>query len=138
MTNYFLDFATQVKNILHIKTKSDYQDSLALLEYLFEQATDSEGDPLNMFIEIVAHAIEKYESTQEKIVKFEEQVAKIDPGIAVLRTLIDQFNLTLSDFKVEIGSKSLISMILSGQRNLTKEHIAKLSKRFKIAPSVFF
>ena len=56
----------------------------------------------------------------------------------MLRVLIDQHDLTVSDLQDEIGSKSLVSMILSGKRNLTKEHIQRLSQRFHISPSLFF
>lgn len=42
-------------------------------------------------------------------------------GIAVIRTLMDQYGLTLSDLP-EIGSKSMVSRVLSGKRKLTLEH----------------
>jgi integrase len=39
----------------------------------------------------------------------------------------------------EIGSKSLVSKILNGRgRNLTRDHIAALSKRFSVSPALFF
>lgn len=38
----------------------------------------------------------------------------------------------------EIGSKSVVSRVLSGERNLTKKHIQALSQRFGISPAVFF
>lgn len=44
-------------------------------------------------------------------------------GIAVLRTLMDQYKLTISDFQDEIGSKSMASRVLNGQRQLTLNHI---------------
>ncbi|MBE9563500.1 MAG: helix-turn-helix domain-containing protein [Proteobacteria bacterium] len=138
LTNSFLNFVSQAKNILNITTETGYQDSLILIEYLFNEATDSEDEPLNTLIEIVSNAIERYESTQEDVIEFEKQVDTIDPGVSMLRILIAQFNLTMSDFKDEIGSKSLVSMILSGQRNLTKDHITKLVKRFDIDPALFF
>ncbi|MDN5451459.1 MAG: helix-turn-helix domain-containing protein, partial [Enterobacterales bacterium] len=43
-----------------------------------------------------------------------------------------------SDLASEIGSKSLVSMILSGKRSLTIEHIKALSKRFNVRPDLFF
>jgi len=55
-----------------------------------------------------------------------------------LRSLIKRHHLTLSDLKNEIGSKSTVSLILSGKRNLTRTHAEKLSARFKISPGVFF
>jgi len=37
----------------------------------------------------------------------------------------------------EIGSQSLISKILNGERQLTVEHIRQLSNRFGVSPAVF-
>ena len=138
LTDSFLDFASQASNILHIKTQSDYEYSLELIESLFDCAKDSKDDPLNDLILIISRSIEEYESKQQDLIQFEKEAKDINPGVSMLRTLIDQFNLTVSDFKREIGSKSLVSMILNGQRNLTKEHISNLSKRFQISSSLFF
>lgn len=63
---------------------------------------------------------------------------KLPPEIKSLRTLIKRHGLSLSDLKDEIGSKSIVSMILSGQRNLTKRHIENLCNRFQTNPSIFF
>ncbi|MFS9520486.1 helix-turn-helix domain-containing protein, partial [Klebsiella pneumoniae] len=49
----------------------------------------------------------------------------------------DQHNLTYADLKNEIGSKSLVSQILSGQRSLTISHIKALSARFGVKPEWF-
>ena len=57
--------------------------------------------------------------------------------IAMLRVLMDQHGLGVADFP-EIGDKSLLSRILSGSRNLTKQHIKKLSRRFGVEPGMFF
>lgn len=38
----------------------------------------------------------------------------------------------------EIGSKSMVSRTLSGERSLNKNHIAALSRRFHIDPGLFF
>jgi HTH-type transcriptional regulator/antitoxin HigA len=57
--------------------------------------------------------------------------------LAVLGVLMDQYGLGVNDLP-EIGSKSLVSRILSGERNLTKKHIQALSKRFGINPANFF
>jgi len=62
LINYFLGFAQQAGNILHIKTNQDYEEALEMVEYFFNQATDSVGDPLNSLIEMVSKSIERYES----------------------------------------------------------------------------
>ena len=138
VTNSFLGFAHNASNILHIKSGKSYEEALELIEHLFNESNDTVDEPLNDLINIVANSIEKYESSQDDIVKFDSEVNNRSQEISVLRVLMDQHNLTLSGFKDEIGSKSLVSMILNGKRNLTKEHITKLSKRFSLNPAVFF
>ena len=69
---------------------------------------------------------------------FEVSARNIPQEISVLRVLMAQYKLTISDFEEEIGSKSLVSMMLDGRKNLTKEHIAKLSRRYNLNPSIFF
>ena len=138
LTSSFLGFASEASNILHIKTEHDYQEALKVVEHLFLEAKDTADDPLNDLIDIISRAIEEYELKQENIAKFEKEANNVTQEISVLKVLMDQHNLTLADFKNEIGSKSLVSMILNGKRNLTKEHIAKISKRFNLNPALFF
>lgn len=61
-----------------------------------------------------------------------------DPAIIALKALIKKHELTYADLRQEIGSKGYVSLILSGERNLTKGHIQKLAARFRIPPVVFF
>lgn len=61
-----------------------------------------------------------------------------DPTIIALKALIKRDNLTYADLREEIGSKSYVSLIISGKRNLTRGHIQKLTARFRIPPMVFF
>jgi HTH-type transcriptional regulator / antitoxin HigA len=55
----------------------------------------------------------------------------------VLPFLMEQHQLTQHDLP-EIGSQSLVSKILNGERKLTVQHIEKLSIRFNVSPAVFF
>lgn len=138
LTNSFLGFATEASNLLHIKTDQDYNEALETVEYLFSEAKDEENDPLHDLIDILSRAIEKYESKQENVINFHKEANNINQEASVLRVLMEQHDLTLSAFQNEIGSKSLVSMILNGKRNLTKEHISNLSKRFNLNPAIFF
>lgn len=61
-----------------------------------------------------------------------------DPAIIALTALIKKHGLTYADLHLEIGSKSSVSLILAGKRNLTKGHIQKLTSRFRIPPETFF
>ena len=56
----------------------------------------------------------------------------------VLRFLLEQNRLSQRDIVPELGSESNVSLVLAGKRRLTREHIARLSRRFHVSPSVFF
>lgn len=68
----------------------------------------------------------------------EADMSKTSPEIASLKEIMKRHSLTMSDLKEEIGSKSTVSLILSGQRNLRKPHIDKLCARFQLSPLIFF
>ncbi|NUU68566.1 helix-turn-helix domain-containing protein [Enterobacteriaceae bacterium BIT-l23] len=112
-------------------SEQDYRDALALVDYLIEHDEES---PL---IDFLAARIADYEDNSEQFAEFNQSVNEMPSGVALLRTLIDQYQLSYSDLKNEIGSKPLISQILSGQRSLTISHIKALSKRFGVKPQWF-
>jgi HTH-type transcriptional regulator / antitoxin HigA len=58
-------------------------------------------------------------------------------SVDVLRFLMEQHHLSQRDLVPEIGSESLVSRILSGERNLTVEHMHALAARFHVPPGVF-
>lgn len=116
----------------HIANEKDYAQALALMDDLLD---DYEANrPL---IDILAGSIERWENTSKEFSVFNERVAKLG-GVDMLRLLMDQHKLGVADLP-EIGSKSLVSKILNGRgRNLTRDHIDALSKRFSVSPALFF
>jgi len=112
-------------------TEKDYQDALELVEQLL---TDNPDSPL---VDIVCAKISAYENNQPEIIALREEMAAMPTGLAVLRTLMDQHQLTTSDFQEEIGSKSMVSRVLNGERQLNLNHIKKLAKRFGVSPLMF-
>lgn len=75
----------------------------------------------------------------EHIEAYEKRAYAIPKAKAceVLSFLMEQHQLTQNDLP-EIGSQSLVSKILKGERQLTLRHIEKLSTRFHVSPAVFF
>jgi HTH-type transcriptional regulator/antitoxin HigA len=57
--------------------------------------------------------------------------------IEVLRFLMEQNGLRQRDLIGDLGSESSVSLILKGKRNLTVQHIQRLSRRFGVPVSVF-
>ena len=81
-------------------------------------------------IDLLTVLIERYEAEQYP-------VPDADP-IDVLRFLLDQNGLSQRDIAEELGSESTVSLVLSGKRQLNRNHIERLSQRFHVSPSVFF
>jgi len=127
----FDEFTAIAEPYLHIANKETYESALIFVEQLF-------NDGQNILADIITTAIENYENSLEEVIAFDAEVDEIDSGISTLRLLMDQHNLKNKDMKELIGSESLVSMILNGDRELTRNHIAKLSRHFKINPSLFF
>lgn len=56
----------------------------------------------------------------------------------VLNELMQANNLKQKDLVDVFGTPSIVSEILSGKRQLTTEHIRRLSRRFHVSPEVLF
>ncbi|OGT51274.1 MAG: hypothetical protein A3E84_04160 [Gammaproteobacteria bacterium RIFCSPHIGHO2_12_FULL_42_13] len=118
--------------ICRIRNENEHETALILMEELIE-----EYDLYRPLIEILSRSIDLYENESITFKKFNAKIKSVDSSIAVLKILMDQNQLGVSDFP-EIGSKSLVSKILHGKRRLTVDHINALCKRFGIEPAVFF
>ena len=81
-------------------------------------------------IDLLTLLIEHYEAERYPI-------PKADPA-EVLRFLMESHSLTQKDLSSELGVESTVSLVLRKKRRLNVNHIAKLSKRFKVSPAVFF
>ena len=58
--------------------------------------------------------------------------------LEVLQELIEANGLKQKDLTDVFGTPSIISEVLHGKRNMTTEHIKKLSKRFNVSTDLFF
>ena len=55
----------------------------------------------------------------------------------VLSELMEANNLKQKDLVDVFGTPSIVSEVLNGKRQLTTEHIRRLSRRFHVSPEVF-
>jgi HTH-type transcriptional regulator/antitoxin HigA len=81
-------------------------------------------------IELLSLLIDRYETQQYPI-------PDVEPS-EMLRFLLLQNGLSQRDIAEELGNETTVSLVLSGRRSLTREHIARLSARFHVSPAVFF
>jgi len=71
---------------------------------------------------------------------FEDKHYALPPAkpLEVLRFLMEQHSLKQKDLVDIFGTASIVSEVLSGKRELNKDHIKRLSHRFHVSPELFF
>lgn len=129
----FTRFAELAAPYLNISTERDYHEALALIESLLEDVSHAPDDPINAVIGLLTNSVQTYELKDARLAAFGKNTS---PEVATLRVLMDQHGLGTADLP-EIGSKSMVSRVLSGERDLSKKHIKALAQRFGVSPGLF-
>jgi HTH-type transcriptional regulator/antitoxin HigA len=112
-----------------IHTEKQYEAYLSRLEALLERdnvLTAAERELLGLLTLL----IEDFEDKQY-------QLPRATP-VQVLEFLMDQNNLKQKDLVDVFGTASVVSEVVNGKRELSKEHIRRLSRRFDLSPEIFF
>lgn len=132
--NQIKEALKEVPYLAQIKSQADYDQALALMDALVDDYNNNKS-----LIELLSVSIERWEDEAEEFAGFNATLAKMDSGIAVLKTLMHQYRLGVSDLP-EIGSKSTVSKVLNcvEGKKLNRNHIEALSQRFGVSPALFF
>ncbi len=110
-----------------IKTKTDYQAALVELERLIDLDPDI-GEEDAHTLELLALLIEDYEAKQFPI--------GMPDSIDAIRFCMEQRSLSQKDLVPLIGSRSKVSEVLSGKRQLTLSMIRALHKGLNIPAEI--
>ena len=116
-----------------ISSCQEHEQALALMEELLE-----DYDTNLVAIEALSNSIARYEAEAVSFSEFNQRMDAEDPAVFTLKVLMDQHGLNTTDFKNEIGGKSMVSQVLNGGKRLTRNHIERLATRFEISPALFF
>lgn len=111
-----------------IETEEENEHYLKLLEELDSrqgQLTSAE----ERLADLLTLLIEEFETRHY-------QLKKATPR-AVLAELMQLHGLKQKDLVAVFGTPSIVSEVLAGKRNLTTEHIRRLSRRFGVSPELF-
>lgn len=111
------------------RNEKEYEKLLTFVDELMEWSRYHTDERATSLLNLIASNIEAYENQHYSNKKIS--------SVEMLQFLMDEHRLGQDDLP-EIGSQSLVSKILSGERQLTLEHIRSLSKRFGVSPTVFF
>src|ERR1700728_114153 len=90
------------------------------------QPTAAEQDAINLLNLLLEH----YETVRYPVPK--------GTPIQILRQLLDRDGVNQSSLAPDVGGANDASLLMQGKRLFTRSHIARLSKRFKVSPNVFF
>lgn len=110
------------------RNDAEYQKLLSYVNALMDWLRHHKDERATSLLHLIASNIQIYEN------KHYPQ-KKLTP-VEMLKFLMDEQGLGQDDLP-EIGSQSLVSKILRGERRLTLEHIRHLSNRFGVSPAVF-
>lgn len=111
-----------------IRDKADYENTVEMVDRLAVLDRRSEGQ--EEYLETLTELIEAYDNEKFQI------AAASDPRRAI-RYLMSAHRLSASDIGRILGSRSLGSSILRGDRQISKENALKLAAHFKLNPGLF-
>jgi HTH-type transcriptional regulator/antitoxin HigA len=112
-----------------IRNKKDADAATRILDKRFRERFEDPGE--EEYIMILADLLADYE---EKAAPVPDTAT----GADMLKYLMEANNITQAEIGnlLEVG-QSAVSMILSGERQLTTEHVRRLARRFNVSPAVF-
>ena len=120
-----LDFLPRV-----IKTETDY---MAVQEHVDRLVDQDELSPAEQdYLELLGTLIWEYEA------RTEDETAYALRGIELLRGLMALHGLKQVDLVPIFKTKSIVSAVLNGKRQLTVEQINRLAAFFKVPHELFF
>ena len=127
LQNAWQEFS-RVTHIAPIRNEKHYAEMVRLADSLTEVIGSAKKHPLLDLFDLVSELIRAYDA--------EHYVVPDAPPREVLRFLMDQHGLFQADLP-EVGNQSVISMLLSGARQLNVRQIQALAARFYVSPNVF-
>ena len=118
----------QAAHIAPILDEVHYTEMVQLADSLVDAIGSVEQHPLLDLLDLVSELIRAYDAEHYSVPDANPQ--------KVLRFLMEQHGLSQSELP-EVGNQSVVSMILSGSRQLNVRQIRALSERFHVSPNVF-
>ena len=115
-------------HISPIRNEKHYAEMVRLADSLTEVIGSAKKHPLLDLFDLVSELIRAYDAGH--------YVVPDAPPREVLRFLMDQHELAQSDLP-EVGNQSVVSLLLSGARQLNVRQIQALAARFHVSPNVF-
>lgn len=128
-----VDFFSEAPFLSRIRNENDYERAMELMDELVE-----DYETYRPLIEFLSASIEKWENESEGFSEFNRRIQEQDDAGAVLTTLLDQHGMRADELGKILGEGGEISVFLNGERELTRDHIQRLTDHFGIPATLFF
>jgi HTH-type transcriptional regulator/antitoxin HigA len=120
----------QVQPLHAIRSKKDYHAASKMIDTLAVRDNLDEGE--QQYLDAIEVLIEAYENKVVPVTRDDRT------PLQRLKAAMEASNTTPVQLRAVLGgSQSMVSMILNGQRALSKKVIAKLSEHFRLDPGYF-
>ncbi len=117
-----------ISHLFTIRSESEYEEAIERLNSLIDEVGTNEQHPLYGLLDILGTVIHAYEEKHYPM----PECSSSD----ILRFFMEEHDLNESDL-TEIGSRDMVSKVLSGELELTTKQIRNLAKRFNVSPAAF-
>ncbi len=104
----------------------DYRNALAVLDAMAGHEMNADQED---YFDAVATFVERYESEHHPL------TSKDLTPVELVRSLVEEHGMSASDLGRLLGDRSLGHRILSGERDLSKNHIRILAEHFALNPA---
>jgi HTH-type transcriptional regulator/antitoxin HigA len=112
-----------------IRSEEQNENYIQVL-YELEQRRDGWGTEESELADLLTLLIEDFEDRNYELPK--------SSPLETIEFLMDQHGLKQKDLLDVFGTRSIVSEVMNGKRELNKEHIRRLSERFHVSPELFF
>jgi HTH-type transcriptional regulator / antitoxin HigA len=111
-----------------IRTDAELDAAICVIDELTDRDDLSVAE--TEYLDVLGDLVEKYEDEHVEIPYVSDA--------AMLRSLMEEKGVRQADVVRNTGiSKTVLSLVLNGKRDLTREHIGALSKYFAVNPGAF-
>ena len=112
-----------------IATEAENDAALAIVESLMKKGDDGISHEEEALLELLISPIEQFEHAAYHLPE--------GTPLGALKYLMESNGLKAIELAPIVGGRGRVSDILSGRRNISKEHAKRLAERFHVSPAVF-
>jgi HTH-type transcriptional regulator/antitoxin HigA len=114
-----------------MRTDREHLDAVKILSRLLGRPDGRLSAGERDYADVLGRLIDDYGNAKHPRVRLSHT------PLEILRFLMEQNDMNVSDLGKVLGNKTAASLVLSGKRELSKAHIRRLAARFKVDPGLF-